>query len=693
MATSQLASNSYASPTSSAAPGSTAPIGSGAGYYANSDWSGDQGIFNTSAANGAAVQNYISANNAAGQQSALAAQIGGQIGYYQGMQAPTMQGAQLGAAPTATAAQNNFNARGPYSQGASAGPAQLAGQVGINTGQSDQDRAMAMQNISALQQQASGQGPSLAAQQAQASSQAAIAGQMAAMGSQRGPANSSLGMRQAQLGAAANQQQTAQTAVQGRLQEQLNAQQQLGSNINNLQGQDIGLATNQAGLTQQTNLANSAAQNSMSLSNAQMAQSNSQYNAGLGLNYNQLNQSTAAQNAQLQQQAGLANQSMAGQYGLQQGAFNQATGQANLSSSLQQEGLNNQMVSGLYGQEGSLYGSAGMQQLEAAQGEEAAGLGQQSASLAQQQFGWGQGMQIAGLGMTAMSMSDENEKTDVEPVTADEAADKPEDEPADTSTPSEAPDMGSTSTSNVGSQLASADQSEEASAAATDQSIGAQSMATGDKIAHTQGSGGGGGGMGGGMMSMLGGLMSSEDEKTGIQTLQAGNQTIMNNAMAQNSSIGNAAMAQASSTSSQGSTVNPNSVEKRMKMLNSIGKPDNTGEGPRSLRMGSDSDIESDERAKKNISDDDYQTQSFLDALKAHSFRYKDPANGKGRFTGVMAQELEKTPIGKQAVIETPKGKMVDYARLASVMLAGQVLQNEQIKQLRMEIKDLKGMK
>jgi hypothetical protein len=120
----------------------------------------------------------------------------------------------------------------------------------------------------------------------------------------------------------------------------------------------------------------------------------------------------------------------------------------------------------------------------------------------------------------------------------------------------------------------------------------------------------------------------------------------------------------------------------------------NTGEGGSALSMGSDMDIESDERAKKDIHDDDYQTQNFLDALKAHTYQYKNPEeNGKGRFMGVMAQELEKTGIGKQAVVETPKGKMVDYARLASVMLAGQVLQNEQIKQLRMEIKDLKGMK
>lgn len=102
----------------------------------------------------------------------------------------------------------------------------------------------------------------------------------------------------------------------------------------------------------------------------------------------------------------------------------------------------------------------------------------------------------------------------------------------------------------------------------------------------------------------------------------------------------------------------------------------------------------SDENDKKDISDEDhYQAQSFLDSLKAHSYEYKDKANGRGRFTGVMAQELEKTGIGKQAVVDTPKGKMVDYGRLASIMLAGQVLQNQQIKQLRMEIKDLKGIK
>jgi Chaperone of endosialidase len=571
------------SPSSLAQPGGTGNIGNGSGYYGNSDWSGDQGIFDTSAAAGAAVINYQGAENAAGQQEGLAGQIGGQIGYYQGMQAPTMSGAQLGAAPTASAAQNSFNAQGPMSQGAYAGPAQLAGQVNINTSQDNQDRAAAMQNINALQQQAAGQGPSVAAQQAQASSQQAIAGQMAAAASQRGSSNASLGLRSAQTQAAANQQATAQTAVQGRLQEQLNAQSQLGSAVNNLQGQDIGLATNQAGLTQQTNLANSAAQNNMNLSNAQLAQSNSQYNAGLGLSYNQLNQSTAAQNAQLQQQTGLANQAMQGQYGLQQGQFNQATDTSNLQAQLGQEGLNNQMVSGLYGQEGGLYGSVGQQQLEAAQGEEAADLGQQSASLASQQFGWSQGIQAGGLLMQGMSMSDEDEKTNI-------------------------------------ATLSAADQDEEDAATKQDQSIGTSSMAAADKVAKV-GSAGGSSGMSGSSMSSM------------------------------------------------------------MSMFGGGGG----GGGGAGAAM-------SDEKEKKDVEDDDeYQTQSFLDALKAKSFEYKDKSNGVGRFTGVMAQDLEKNPIGKQAVVETPKGKVVDYARLASVMLAGQVLQNEQIKQLKLELHELKG--
>ena len=102
----------------------------------------------------------------------------------------------------------------------------------------------------------------------------------------------------------------------------------------------------------------------------------------------------------------------------------------------------------------------------------------------------------------------------------------------------------------------------------------------------------------------------------------------------------------------------------------------------------SDGTITSDEDEKDNFHDiDKYQTQNFLDALKAHTYQYKDQDNGRGKFMGVMAQDLEKTPLGKQAVVDTPKGKMVDYARLAQTMLGSTVMLNDKVNKLELKLK------
>ena len=78
----------------------------------------------------------------------------------------------------------------------------------------------------------------------------------------------------------------------------------------------------------------------------------------------------------------------------------------------------------------------------------------------------------------------------------------------------------------------------------------------------------------------------------------------------------------------------------------------------------------SDERAKEEVLPGAEKTRDFLSHLNAWEYEYKDPKHGEGRFVSPMAQELEKTAVGKSAVIETPEGKMVDYSRLAGVQLA-----------------------
>ena len=81
----------------------------------------------------------------------------------------------------------------------------------------------------------------------------------------------------------------------------------------------------------------------------------------------------------------------------------------------------------------------------------------------------------------------------------------------------------------------------------------------------------------------------------------------------------------------------------------------------------------SDIRAKTNISPGAGGIESFLDALNEYKYEYKDPHGDQaGMFVGVMAQDLEKTPMGASFVKDTPRGKMVDYGHGLAAILASQ---------------------
>lgn len=90
----------------------------------------------------------------------------------------------------------------------------------------------------------------------------------------------------------------------------------------------------------------------------------------------------------------------------------------------------------------------------------------------------------------------------------------------------------------------------------------------------------------------------------------------------------------------------------------------------------------SDVNAKTNIKEGDKQLDNFFSTIGAHEYEYKDKKDGVGKFVSPMAQELEKTTIGKSAVINTPEGKKVDYPRLTGTALAGLALHHEDIKKI-----------
>jgi hypothetical protein len=91
----------------------------------------------------------------------------------------------------------------------------------------------------------------------------------------------------------------------------------------------------------------------------------------------------------------------------------------------------------------------------------------------------------------------------------------------------------------------------------------------------------------------------------------------------------------------------------------------------------------SDIRAKTNISPGVGQVEAFLDALNEYKYEYKDPQGDQaGMFVGVMAQDLEKTPMGASFVKDTPAGKQVDYGHGLAAILASQANIHDRLRQL-----------
>ena len=92
----------------------------------------------------------------------------------------------------------------------------------------------------------------------------------------------------------------------------------------------------------------------------------------------------------------------------------------------------------------------------------------------------------------------------------------------------------------------------------------------------------------------------------------------------------------------------------------------------------------SDIQAKTNISPGSGEVESFLDALNSYKYEYKDPSGSDeaGMFVGVMAQDLEKSPMGASFVKDTPKGKMVDYGHGLAAILASQANIHDRLRNL-----------
>ena len=95
----------------------------------------------------------------------------------------------------------------------------------------------------------------------------------------------------------------------------------------------------------------------------------------------------------------------------------------------------------------------------------------------------------------------------------------------------------------------------------------------------------------------------------------------------------------------------------------------------------------SDKNLKKNVKKSDSKAndkiEDFINSLSSYEFEYKDKDFGDGVKSGVMAQDLEKSELGEQMVVDTPQGKMVDFGQGFGAILAAQAELNEEIKKLK----------
>lgn len=90
----------------------------------------------------------------------------------------------------------------------------------------------------------------------------------------------------------------------------------------------------------------------------------------------------------------------------------------------------------------------------------------------------------------------------------------------------------------------------------------------------------------------------------------------------------------------------------------------------------------SDERAKKNISKlSDKDIDQFLDSIAAKKFKYKDEADGAGKRVGVLAQDIEKSKVGKDLVKEDSTGaKVLDVNNVIGALLTAVAHLNKKVK-------------
>lgn len=586
-------------------------------------------------------------------------------------EAPTAVATQIGPAAQATSAQvapttsvvsTNLSAASQAPQ-VNIGPASQAGQTllgsitgstaaGVNTAQQEQFRQQQLNLANALALQAQGQGPSVGAAQFKAASDRNIAQQQALAAGSRGGDIAGAGRRAAQNVSNFNAQAAQQAAV-ARQQEQLNAQGQLGSIIGTGRESDIGLASTQAGFQQQSNLANAAASNVANLQQGSM-------NQQVALTNTEAANQFALQQAQLAQGTNLANVAALNQRDLAQGQMSLTERLANASAAnnaiMAQAGFDQQTIlanqdaiNSILLAQGQIDANTNLANLQAQLTQTSLNDSQQIALL----------QQLTGLSIAELQARIERDRLEVG---------------------QRDPGGGGM----LGDLLAAGGTI--GAAAVSD-----ERLKTKKKKANP-------------FLSGYGDEKEDRKEldKAGKRWITAGE--TLSGAQFDNKAMGAASKIAGAYLKSKGEKQKA-AVEKKQRegiaadaqFRNERDRKAHEEQGELKKRMDERGSafLESIEKKKKttsasdinlkeDIKDGDAKLDDFLNKLTAYEYEYKDPEkHGAGKRISPMAQDLEKSELGKQMVIDTPEGKLVDYGKGLGTIVAALAHLNEKLEELK----------
>jgi hypothetical protein len=107
--------------------------------------------------------------------------------------------------------------------------------------------------------------------------------------------------------------------------------------------------------------------------------------------------------------------------------------------------------------------------------------------------------------------------------------------------------------------------------------------------------------------------------------------------------------------------------------------------------MGAASQM-SDERVKQNVRPSDMNASRTVGALDPQVFEYEPGYGAPGERVGIMAQQLERTPLGASLVQNTPYGKTVENGGLASLGVAAASENTHEIAALKQQVEQLTGL-